>query len=86
MPRNHRSRSAKCAEKISSDHAMASVTQAQSRNGRRVIRRDASPQIVSISDTADLADLDSHELITLPPTLSSPTTSICAEHHHAVTP
>ena len=63
-------------EKISSDHAMASVTQSQGRNGRRVIRRDASPQIVSSSDTADSADLDSHELITLPPKLSSPTTTI----------
>jgi hypothetical protein len=63
-------------EKISSDHAMASATQAQARNGRRVIRRDASPQIVSISDTVDSADLDSHELITLPPKLSSPTTTI----------
>jgi hypothetical protein len=69
-------RPAQRVEKISSDHAMASATQAQSRNGRRVIRRDASPQIVSINDTANLAELDSHELITLPPTLSSPTSSI----------
>jgi hypothetical protein len=63
-------------EKISSDHAMASATQAQGRNGRRVIRRDASPQIVSISDTADSPDLDSHGLITLPSTLSAPTPTI----------
>ncbi len=60
-------------EKISSDHAMASTTQAQGRNGRRVIRREANPQIVSISDTADSPDLDSHELITLPSTLPAPT-------------
>jgi hypothetical protein len=60
-------------EKISSDHAMASTTQAQSRNGRRVIRREANPQIVSISDSVDSPDLDSHELITLPSTLPAPT-------------
>jgi hypothetical protein len=65
---------------------MASATQAQSRNGRRVIRRDASPQIVSISDTADSPDLDSHELITLPSTLLVANAYDRAEHHHAVTP
>jgi hypothetical protein len=63
-------------EKISSDHAMASTTQAQGRNGRRVIRREANPQIVSISDTADSPDLDSHELITLPSTLPASTPTI----------
>ena len=63
-------------ERISSDHAMASATQTQGRNGRRVIRREANPQIVSISDTADSPDLDSHELITLPSTLPAPTPTI----------